>query len=33
MTVYKLVRKLNDGLCYPLFIDKNKPFIFGLEHL
>ena len=28
MTVYKLVRIKKDGNCYPLFIDKNKPFIF-----
>ena len=29
MTVYKLVRIKKDGNCYPLFIDKNKPFRFG----
>lgn len=31
MKVYKLVRKGKDGNCYPLFIDKNKPFVFGAE--
>lgn len=29
MTVYKLVRIKKDGNCYPLFIDKTKPFLFG----
>ena len=28
MTVYKLVR-IKEGTCYPLFIDKRKPFKFG----
>lgn len=27
--VYKKVRILKDGNCYPLFIDKKKPFVFG----
>ena len=31
MKVYKLVRKGKDGNCYPLFIDKSKPFTFGEE--
>ena len=29
MKVYKLVRLGKDGNCYPLFIDKHKPFQFG----
>lgn len=29
MKVYKKVRVLKDGKCYPLFIDKTKPFEFG----
>lgn len=29
MKVYKLVRKLKNGLLYPLFIDKRNPFTFG----
>ncbi len=29
MKVYKKVRIKKDGKCYPLFIGKNKPFIFG----
>lgn len=29
MIVFKKVRLLNDGKCYPLFIDKKKPFLFG----
>ena len=29
MIVYKKVRILKDGNCYPLFIDKTKPFTFG----
>ena len=29
MKVYKKVRIKWDGNCYPLFIGKNKPFIFG----
>lgn len=29
MTVYKLVKLKKDGNCYPLFIDKDKPFLFG----
>lgn len=29
MKVYKKVRLLSDGNCYPLFIDKKKPFVFG----
>lgn len=31
MKVYKLVRLGKDGLCYPLFIGKHKPFSFGTE--
>lgn len=27
--VYKKVRVLKDGKCYPLFIDKTKPFLFN----
>lgn len=29
MKVYKLVKLKKDGNCYPLFIDKDKPFLFG----
>jgi len=29
MIVYKKVRILKDGKCYPLFIDNKKPFSFG----
>lgn len=29
MKVYKKVRILKDGNCYPLFIDNKKPFKFG----
>ena len=29
LIVYKKVRLLKDGKCYPLFIDKKKPFLFG----
>lgn len=29
MIVYKKVRLLKDGKCYPLFIDNKKPFVFG----
>lgn len=29
MIVYKKVRLKADGNCYPLFIAKNKPFVFG----
>lgn len=29
MIVYKKVRLLKDGNCYPLFIDNKKPFKFG----
>lgn len=29
MVVYKKVRILKDGNCYPLFIDNKKPFVFG----
>lgn len=29
MTVYKLVNLKKDGNCYPLFIDKNRPFLFN----
>lgn len=29
MKVYKKVRIKADGKCYPLFIDKTKPFVFG----
>lgn len=29
MIVYKKVRILKNGKCYPLFIDKRKPFEFG----
>lgn len=29
MIVYKKVRILKDGNCYPLFIDNKKPFTFG----
>lgn len=27
--VFKKVRVKSDGNCYPLFIDKTKPFVFG----
>lgn len=30
MKAYKLVRKLKDGKCYPLFIDKDSPFEWGV---
>lgn len=33
MKAYKLVRKLKDGNCYPLFIDKNRPFLFKEERI
>lgn len=29
MKVFKKVRIKSDGNCYPLFIDKQKPFVFG----
>lgn len=29
MIVYKKVRILKDGNCYPLFINKKEPFVFG----
>lgn len=29
MKVYKLVRLGKDGQCYPLFIGKKQPFVFG----
>lgn len=29
MRVYKKVRMLKDGNCYPLFIDNKKQFLFG----
>lgn len=29
MKVYKLVRMGTDGQCYPLFIGKKQPFVFG----
>lgn len=29
MKVFKKVRIGKDGLLYPLFIDRNKPFVFG----
>ena len=29
MKVYKLVRQGTDGQCYPLFIGKKQPFVFG----
>jgi len=31
MIAYKLVRQGRDGNLYPLFIDRNRPYIFG-EH-
>ena len=31
MIAYKLVRKGKDGNLYPLFIDRNRPYVFG-EH-
>ena len=33
MKAYKLVRKLKDGNCYPLFIDKNRQFFFEEERI
>ncbi len=29
MIAYKLVRKLKDGNLYPLFIDKQRPYLIG----
>lgn len=33
MIAYKLVRKGKDGLLYPLFIDRNHPYVFGEERI
>lgn len=29
MIIYKLVRKAKDGNCYPLFIERDRQFVFG----
>lgn len=31
MKAYKLVRLGKDGKCYPLFINKHEPFVFGKQ--
>ena len=31
MKAYKLVKLGKDGKCYPLFINKHEPFVFGKE--